>query len=196
MMLETSYPEGRSAMQRGNIILFSCKTHCVFTYFHGTQKIIWTILTVNAPDGASIRELGIVSSAVFSKASTHPYLRTMVEAQNNSLCHRCTKLYLTWEGFSKHACVHTYRPLRAIRSEGWALFSSTVFTRCRIVRLHFLPPRLQLRSRYRSIVARAPKLQGRSSSLHGSHLKSLSNVVGWMQGLGPCITSAFRKHCG
>lgn len=139
-MLETSYPEGRSAMQRGNIILFSCKTHCVFTYFHGTQKIIWTILTVNAPDGASIRELGIVSSAVFSKASTHPYLRTMVEAQNNSLCHRCTKLYLTWEGFSKHACVHTYRPLRAIRSEGLGVVLLHCFHEVPNCSVAFSPP--------------------------------------------------------
>lgn len=77
----------------------------------------------------------------------------------------------------------------------WVLFTCIVFTDCRSVRLHFRPSRLQLRSRYRSIVARAPKLQGRSSNLHGSDLKSLSNIVGWMQGLNPCITSALGKHC-
>ena len=145
--------------------------------------------------GPPVVNLGVAWTALLLKAITRPKTRTIVKAQNNSFCHRCGKLYLTWEGF-KHACVPYLSPTSCYPlPRGWALLFSFVFARCRSVRLHFRPRRLQLRSRYRSIIARAPKLQRRSSSLHRSHLKSMSNVVGWMQGLEPCITSAFRKHC-
>ena len=134
-------------------------------------------------------------TSIFSKASTRPRMRTIVEAQNNTFCHRCGNLYLTWKSFSKHACAPTYRPLRTLPSEGLGIVVLFCFREVLKCSVAFSPPRLQLRSRYRSIVARAPKLQGRSSSLDGSHFKSLSYVVGWMQGLEPCITSTFRERC-
>ena len=107
---------------------FPAKHIAYFTCFHVKPNISLRItLIVNVLDGAL--DKGIAWTAVFSKASSRPGMRTMAKALNNSFCHRCRKLCLTWEGFSKHACAPAYRPLRALPSEGLGVCSPLLFSR-------------------------------------------------------------------
>ena len=101
------------------------------------------------------------------------------KGRNNSFCPYCRKLYMNPEGVGKRACAPPYCPRRAIFSYVLGVAHMHCFHRVpQCIRPHFRPPKLQLRSRYRSIVARAPKMQGRSSSLHGSDLKKLVQCCG------------------
>ena len=166
-------------MQRANIHPFSLQnTLRTSPAFASNQKIsFWTALAVNAPDGPSIREIGIAWTAVSSNASTVQECQSW-EARNNSFCPYCRKLYLPPDASASMRALLPIPHLVRSFPMDWVLFTCIVFTGCRSVRLHFRPSRLHLRSRYRSIVARAPKLQGRSSSLHGSDLKKLVQCRG------------------
>ena len=106
-------------MQRANIHPFSLQnTLRTSPAFASNQKIsFWTALAVNAPDGPSIREIGIAWTAVSSNASTVQECQSW-EARNNSFCPYCRKLYLPPERVSKHACAPTHSPLGAVLSYG------------------------------------------------------------------------------